>query len=719
MNDQPIGIIDSGVGGLSIWQKIALNLPMESIVYLADSKNVPYGNKTQAQIYKFVKLMVEFLLERKVKIIILACNTATVFCLEKIREDFPQIPIIGTVPVVKTAVEKTKNKKIGILSTENTANSNYQKNLIEMFADGCEVVNVGTNELVPFVERGEINGDKISMALGKQLEKFKNQGVDVIALGCTHFPFLRDIITKNMGEKVLILDSGDAIARQAKRVLENTNNLSSQKNPSYSFFTTGNSDKFSKTASLLLKTSSIKAEAIVLENDFANKKIGVIGLGIEGFSSAKFLLKKGALVTILDGKNENELDRDMLLKARELSLNLVLGENYLKNLNDFEIVVRSPGVKRDISELVDFEKKGGIITSSTKIFFDLCPGKIIGITGTKGKGTTSTLIYEMLKAQGLLVYLGGNIGNSPLDFLNELTKDSWTVLELSSFQLLDLKKSPHIAVMLMTTSEHLDYHKDVQKYIDAKRNILKFQSPQDFAILNKDYLSSNESDVFTSGKIYKISREGEVEEGVFVKDDVVWLKEHGEKLTVVDVSEVLLPGKHNLENIGAAIMASVVAGVSLKNIIKVLREFKGLEHRLELVRVVSGVRYYDDSFSTTPETAIAAIEAFESPEILILGGSSKGSNFSELGHVMRSAKNIKAVIGIGEEWERIKEQTRITNSNILVIEGAKDMKTIISAVQKIAESDDVVLLSPACASFGMFKDYKDRGNQFKEEVGKL
>jgi UDP-N-acetylmuramoylalanine--D-glutamate ligase len=440
---------------------------------------------------------------------------------------------------------------------------------------------------------------------------------------------------------------------------------------------------------------------------FKNKKIAVIGEGVEGASSAKYLKSKGALVTILDKKQ---------------------GEDYLKNLSQYDLVVRSPGVKpselekvlkNSISDGVGSKGKSPELTSQTKLFFDLCPCKIIGVTGTKGKGTTSSLIYEMLRKQGFDAYLGGNIGVPPLEFLDKLIKDSIVVLELSSFQLMDLNKSPHIAVMLMVTSEHLDWHSSVEEYIDAKRNILRYQTAEDFAVLNRDYLASNESDIYTNGKVYAVSREREsFDDGCFVRDGKVWLRIGGEA-PIIGIDEILLPGKHNLENVCAASLAATLAGASMQSIVDVLKTFKGLEHRLELVTAINGVKYYDDSFSTTPETAIAAIESFVNPEILILGGSSKNADFTELGKVISQKENIKAIIGIGVEWTKIKSKIDNLKSKILIVEGADSMEKIVKAVSKLAVSGDVVLLSPACASFDMFKNYKDRGEQFKKEVNKL
>ena len=434
-------------------------------------------------------------------------------------------------------------------------------------------------------------------------------------------------------------------------------------------------------------------------DQFKDKKIAVIGEGIEGKSSAEFLKRHGARVEIRDKKQ---------------------GDDYLEDLNRFDFVIRSPGVHINKVRGSKFEVQSSKITSQTKLFFDLSPTKnIIGVTGTKGKGTTSSLIYEMLKADGRDAYLGGNIGVPPFDFLEKLNQDSWVVLEISSFQLQDLDKSPHVAVMLMVTSEHLDYHKDITEYIEAKRNILSHQKQGDFAIINRDYLVSNESDVKTEAKVYYISREREVEEGCFALGNQVILRIKGNDIPLVDTRELLLRGDHNHENVCAASLVAYLAGVKAGTITQVLKLFKGLEHRLELVNKINDVEYYNDSFSTTPETAIAAIKSFKNPEILILGGSSKNSDFTELGQVIGDAENIKAIIGIGEEWERMKAQFPISNFQFPIIEGATTMEQIVKAASKIAVPGDVVLLSPACASFGMFQNYKDRGNQFKQEVKKL
>ena len=280
--------------------------------------------------------------------------------------------------------------------------------------------------------------------------------------------------------------------------------------------------------------------------ELKNKKILIVGKGIEGKAALVYLGRHlpGVRLDIVDQKD---------------------GENYLDKQKNYDIAIKSPGVKPELIKIP--------YTTATNIFLSNAKGKVIGVTGTKGKSTTSTLIYEMLKAQSLKVYFGGNIGQSPLDFIDFLTDNSWTILEMSSYQLNDLKISPHIAVVLMITQEHLDYHKTQEKYIDAKRNILRFQGASDFAIINKDYPASHESGIHTLGKIFKISREREVQNGCFIKDNAVWISKNGKKERIIDTDKIKLLGRHNLENVCAAVMVASLVGVSKINIVKVLEEF--------------------------------------------------------------------------------------------------------------------------------------------------
>lgn len=390
------------------------------------------------------------------------------------------------------------------------------------------------------------------------------------------------------------------------------------------------------------------------------KKVAILGLGVDTEDVIPWLKKQGAEITILDEKKGDKFE----------------------NLDKYDLLVRSPGVYRYRDEL---KKTKTEITSKTKLFFDNCPAKIIGVTGTKGKGTTATLIYEILKAAERKVFLGGNIGTGVFNLLPDLTPDAFVVLELSSFQLVDLQKSPYIAVVLMVTSEHLDWHPTTREYIDAKKNIVFYQNPNDYAVVNKDYTNS-------------------IEIGEAAKGNVVWVSGRNINLPT------RLRGDHNKENIAAAVAVAKIIGIPYENVVK---NFQGLEHRLEEVATINGVTFYNDSFSTVPETAIAAIKSFTGPEIVILGGSSKKSDFSQLAKTISEAKNIKAVILIGEEGKKIRETLA---NGVQVLDGGRSMDEIVKTAYNLASSGDVVLLSPACASFDMFENYKDRGNQFKKYV---
>lgn len=455
-------------------------------------------------------------------------------------------------------------------------------------------------------------------------------------------------------------------------------------------------------------------------NPYSEKLVGVIGTGLEGLSTARFLKSLGAYVTLLDQKTENELDPEMVLEVKGMELQFVWNPNFLENLSRFEVLVRTPGIRPDVPEILAAKEKGTIVTSNTKIFFDLCPCPIIGVTGTKGKGTTATLIHQILKRVGKSAYLGGNIGIAALDLLSDLNNNDLVVLELSSFQLFDLEKSPHIAVVLMVTSEHLDWHKDSTEYKEAKFNIMKYQNPGSFAIINIDYpVSSEFLDIGQASK-FQVSTKRELTNGVFLANEGVYRRIGVAAERVMPLSDVGLIGRHNLENVVAAVGAATVLNVNVAQIAQAVKEFKGLEHRLEFVKEVDKVKYYNDSFSTTPETAIAALKSFVKSEILILGGSEKGSDYSELGKEIVSALNLKAIILIGETAPKIKEAIEKAGKfKGEIKEGAKDMAEIVAQAKEIAGEGDVVILSPACASFDMFKNYKERGVQFKEEVNKI
>jgi len=442
------------------------------------------------------------------------------------------------------------------------------------------------------------------------------------------------------------------------------------------------------------------------------KKIAILGFGIEGQSLVNFLLGKNNKIVVFDQKDRGELKGIQTFEKKGISF--VLGKDYFKKgLKDFDFVFRSPLFKLSLPEIKEAKQAGVVVSSATKLFFDSCKGRIIGVTGSKGKGTTSTLVYNILKEQGFKVFLGGNIGKPILSLLPKLKETSWVVLELSSFQLQDLKKSPHIAVVLFITPEHLDYHETFNEYVKAKENIVIHQGKNDYAVINADNKDSLSFSKNTRAKKFFFSKVKEVK-GSYVKGKEIFFKD----VLIGEIDDLKLIGRHNLENVCAAITASFLAKAGLPAIKKAVFSFSGLEHRLEKVRSYKGINFYNDSFSTMPDASIAAIRSFKKPLILIAGGSEKNADFTNLGEEIVKSK-VKSLILIGQTAKKIKESTLKAGFKGKIIEGLRNMEEIISLVFKEAEAGDTVLLSPGCASFGMFKDYKDRGKQFKKYVKAL
>lgn len=415
-----------------------------------------------------------------------------------------------------------------------------------------------------------------------------------------------------------------------------------------------------------------------------NTKIAILGFGKEGKAVLKFLKKspqyKNAEISILDQK---------------------LDKNYLKNLAQFDIIFRSPGIPYTLSEIQKAIKKGIQFSSATDLFFQTAKKigcKIIGITGTKGKSTTSTLIYKILKAAGLDAILAGNIGKPAIDILLKLKKDSVVILELSSFQLQDLKHSPDVAVVLDIFEDHMDSHKNFKEYTEAKANIAKWQkkSGKVFYFENNKYAKQIAKK--SAGKKYAFS---------------------ADKFNLFKQEDLKIPGFHNFKNAGIAAM--VVKNLSIKpKIIKnVIKNFRGLEHRLEFVRKIGGISFYNDSISTNPHAAVAAIKSFKEPKILIAGGKDKNLDYSPLAKALKSS-NTKLIILYGENKEKIiKTITKIKNDE-LKIKNVKNLEQAVELAYKFTKSlNPVILLSPASASFDMFSDYKERGKKFKEVVMKL
>lgn len=434
------------------------------------------------------------------------------------------------------------------------------------------------------------------------------------------------------------------------------------------------------------------------KNEIKNKKVAVLGMGISNTPLIKFLFKLGAVITVFD-KNEKE-------KLEDVEANYVFGEDYLTKLVGFDYIFRSPGIRFDLPEIAKEVENGAILTSEMETFLSLCPCEVFGITGSDGKTTTSTLVSEILKTHGYKVYLGGNIGTPLLDKVEEMTKDDKVVVELSSFQLQTFKKSVTKAIITNLSPNHLDIHKDMDEYVEAKKNIYKYGS--ELLVLNRDNSITYGFSDYKNTRLF--SRKEILDKGVYVDNDKIIYNDGNKKEEILNINDIVIPGVHNVENYLAAI-AVTIDEVEKDDIIKVATTFKGVEHRIELVRELNGVKYYNDSIASSPTRTIAGLNSFKDKVILIAGGYDKNLDYAPLAPVIE--EHVKKLILVGATSEKIKKALGDTKIPIYEF---NDFKEAVDKSKEISEKGDIVILSPASASFDLFKNFADRGNTFKEIV---
>ena len=445
-------------------------------------------------------------------------------------------------------------------------------------------------------------------------------------------------------------------------------------------------------------------------NALRGKKIVVLGLGVSNRPLVRILLEFGCDVTGCDKTPREKLDAEVL-ELERLGCKLQLGDTYLDNLTA-DIVFRTPGMHPGIAPLETLRRQGAAITSEMDVFFHLCPCKIIGVTGSDGKTTTTTLIAKMLEAAGKHVWLGGNIGTPLLPLCRQMHEDDFAVVELSSFQLMDMRRSADIAVVTNLAPNHLDVHKDMEEYIHAKQNIFRLQNDQGLLVLNAD--NAITATFCGNGRTEFFSRQSAAN-GAWVKDGVLYC--HGR--AVLETKDILLPGVHNIENYMAAIIA--VQGLVPDDIIlQVAKTFGGVEHRIELVRIKDGVRYYNDSIASSPSRTIAGLHSFSEKVILIAGGYDKQIPYDVLGPEV--CAHVKALFLNGVTAPKIRtavEGCAQYQQDAPAITDCADFTAAVKAAAAAAQPGDIVLMSPACASFDQFKNFMIRGDYFKKLVMEL
>ena len=427
----------------------------------------------------------------------------------------------------------------------------------------------------------------------------------------------------------------------------------------------------------------------------------------------------GAKVTVFDKRDSTTIDQNMLNKVHDYEMDISLGDEYLSKLTGFDIIFRSPSCRPDLPEIIAEQQRGAILTSEIEMLLELCPGKIIGVTGSDGKTTTTSLIYEIIKAKGYNCYLGGNIGIPLFTKVHEMKEDDVVVLELSSFQLMNMQISPDIAVITNITPNHLDIHKSYQEYIESKKNIYKSQDENGIVVLNYDNDITRGMAEEVNGKVKFFSSNNELENGYVINDNIIKICENGIRRHILDSKDIFLRGHHNLENICAALAATDTL-VDLDTQLKAIKEFKGVEHRLEFIREIDGVKWYNDSIGTSPTRTIAGLHSFNEKIVLIAGGYDKHLDYEPLAKPI--IDNVSHLILLGQTAEKIYNSVireLATEQKDLPITRCNSLEEAVKIAKSVAKPEEVVLLSPASAAFDMFKNFAERGRFFKEIVNKL
>lgn len=454
-------------------------------------------------------------------------------------------------------------------------------------------------------------------------------------------------------------------------------------------------------------------------SELKNKKVAMIGTGVSHNDLIRLFLSKGISVTICDRKTKDKFT-DIYNEFSSLGAKFILGEKYLDSLEEFDVVFRTPGMYFNNPYLKKARENGVVITSEMEVFFDLCPCKIYAVTGSDGKTTTTTLISEMLSKSGVKVYKGGNIGKALLPEIENINENDAAVVELSSFQLISMRKSPDTAVITNIAPNHLDVHGTMQEYISSKINIISHQNAFSKTVLNLDNELTNDLSSLVRGRLVKFSRKSIPEEGAFLRNDNMICYKSKNKITeIVKAEDILIPGMHNVENFLTAISA-VWGEVSIDDIVYTAKNFGGVEHRIEFVREKDGVKWYNDSIATSPTRVLAGLNSFDQKLIVIAGGYDKKIPFEPMAETVN--EKVKALILMGVTAEKIEKAiTEASNydPDNLKIYHADSMEDAVKTASEISSEGDIVTLSPACASFDLYPNFEVRGQHFKSLVKEM
>jgi len=459
-------------------------------------------------------------------------------------------------------------------------------------------------------------------------------------------------------------------------------------------------------------------------NQLKKKSVAILGFGREGWSTYQFIRQQlpNKQLALADAKDFAELpeDQQMAIQADE-RVTLLFGKNYLETIAEYELIFKTPGIPQSQPAIQNAIANGATLTSNAQLFFELCEGVTIGVTGTKGKSTTAAVIFQVLQTHGLDAVLAGNIGTPMLSVLEKINQDTLVVLELSAHQLETMTVSPNIAVIQQITSEHLDYFTDTAEYREAKSAIARWQTEEDVVIYNPEFDAVTKLAALSKGKHHRHSLEEGPDSVAFVRNEIIMARDPQQHVAeVITVKDLPLLGKHNVHNVMPAVVIGSLFGITAEEIGEALHKFTPLPHRLEFVAERNGQRYYDDSLATEPHAAVEALESFDGPIVLVAGGYERQQNFIQLAQKIIE-KKVAGVVLFEPSGKRLKETLESIGqgSSLPPIEFAETMAEAVEKAQAMMPADGIMLMSPGSASFGRFEDYRDRGLQFQQAVKNL
>ncbi len=452
--------------------------------------------------------------------------------------------------------------------------------------------------------------------------------------------------------------------------------------------------------------------------EIEGKRVAIIGIGVSNIPLLEYFYKLNCFISVFDNREKNEIDKQILEIIEKYKIRTYLGKGNLKFLYDYDYIFRSPSCRPDIPEIEAEVQKGAILTSEIEQVIRLTPSTVIGVTGTEGKTTTTSLITAILKKGGKRVFLGGNIGTPLFDKIGEMKKEDYVVLELSSFQLFKMDYNPHIAVVTNMMPDHLNVHTSMQEYIDSKKNIFNKQNEDDILVINYDNQITKEFYKDANGKVRYFSHKTLLDDGAIFdeQDKTIKLCDDGIRKHLLKQKDMILRGEHNCENACAAILATLGI-VSLDDAVSAIEEFSPVEHRLEFVRKINDIEWYNDSICTSPASVIAGINSFEENIVLIAGGYDKGLDYTEIAKPI--INKVSKLILMGDTADKIEKAVNDElekQNKVLPIYRCSSLDEVVNKATEVAVEGEVVLFSPASASFDMFKNFADRGNKFKAVV---